>query len=209
MPKSAPRRKRIRTARQEADPIGTTSGPNGSSSSANDGKSNSENVSTTKTSSSSSSSKKKKVATTAGQERDKQLGPVLAKVGRVDNFTLIWMLELMPFFSAILQLSSDSADDRLWAVAATSHILASADPGTRRALQSKNIVGLLLERLSDNQVEVQAEACGALRNLAIEGGHEVCAEVGRHYENLVVGAFVFLALGADYRTMFFTPTDVQ
>lgn len=76
------------------------------------------------------------------------------------------------------QLSSDSADDRLWATAATSHILSGADSGTRRALQSKNIVGLLINLLDDPaSVEVQAETCGALRNLAIEGGAEVCAEV--------------------------------
>ncbi|KAK9900905.1 hypothetical protein P389DRAFT_193157 [Cystobasidium minutum MCA 4210] len=138
MPKSAPRRKRIRTARAEVDPTAVPESKGTTTAKSGDRKQNA------------TASKK----STLGQERDKHLGPVLQK------------------------LSSDSADDRLWATAATSHILSSADSGTRRSLQSKNIVGLLIQRLEDQQsVEIQAEACGALRNLAIEGGAEVCAEM--------------------------------
>lgn len=51
----------------------------------------------------------------------------------------------------------------------------------RRALQSKNIVGLLIQKLTDDNVQVQVDVCGALRNLAIEGGFEICAEVGSGY----------------------------
>lgn len=74
-------------------------------------------------------------------------------------------------------MTSATASERLWSLSAISHILGAADDGTRRALQSKNIVGLLIERLADSEPELRVEACGALRNLAIEGGFEVCAEV--------------------------------
>lgn len=175
MPKSAPRRKRIRTARAEADP---TSLPESKAS-------NNKSSSGDRKQQPSSTPKKQ----TAGQERDKQLGPVLQKVrhnylSRIMHQAFSPKLASFLFLSLILcvlsltQLSSDSADDRLWATAATSHILSGADSGTRRALQSKNIVGLLINLLDDAaSVEVQAETCGALRNLAIEGGAEVCAEV--------------------------------
>ena len=43
--------------------------------------------------------------------------------------------------------------------------------------QSKNVVGELIERLSDSIDEVVVEASGALRNLAIDGGHELCGEM--------------------------------
>lgn len=57
--------------------------------------------------------------------------------------------------------------------------------------QSKNVVGVLIERLTDDVDEVVVEASGALRyvsagltefltderNLAIDGGHELCAEM--------------------------------
>lgn len=166
MPKSAPRRKRIRTARAEVDPTAVPESKGTTTAKSGDRKQNA------------TASKK----STLGQERDKHLGPVLQKV-RFYNMILILPLfsaDSLPvrMFLSRAQLSSDSADDRLWATAATSHILSSADSGTRRSLQSKNIVGLLIQRLEDQQsVEIQAEACGALRNLAIEGGAEVCAEV--------------------------------
>lgn len=84
MPKSAPRRKRIRTARAEADPINlpeskvtSNGGGNGESST---------------TSGDRSKSAKK---STAGQEREKHLGPVLDKVcyvTRSDECTLSILL---------------------------------------------------------------------------------------------------------------------
>jgi hypothetical protein len=43
--------------------------------------------------------------------------------------------------------------------------------------QSKNVVGELIERLSDSVDEVVVEASGALRNLAIDGGFELCGEM--------------------------------
>jgi hypothetical protein len=44
---------------------------------------------------------------------------------------------------------------------------------------SKNLVGLLIERLGDSEtIEVRAEAVGALRNLGVgEDGVETCREV--------------------------------
>lgn len=43
--------------------------------------------------------------------------------------------------------------------------------------QGRNVVGALIERLSDSVDEVVVEASGALRNLAIDGGHELCSEM--------------------------------
>ena len=67
---------------------------------------------------------------------------------------------------------------------------------TRRLLQGKNVVGSLITRLSDSEEEVVVEAAGSLRcvhtrfvgmslntnmrvirNLCIDGGYEICAEM--------------------------------
>lgn len=77
MPKSAPRRKRIRTARAEVDPTNLSSTTIASNNS-------SLKISAESSSSSSKQNKgqqsgKKKI-NTAGQEREKHLGPVLDKV---------------------------------------------------------------------------------------------------------------------------------
>lgn len=90
--------------------------------------------------------------------------------------------------------STDSAE-RKWACVAVSNIIQN-DPSTRRLLQGKNVVGILITRLSDNEEEVVVEAAGALRceillhytwsslmlvpdfrNLCIDGGHELCGEM--------------------------------
>jgi hypothetical protein len=44
-------------------------------------------------------------------------------------------------------------------------------------LQGKNVVGALITRLSDSEEEVWIEAAGALRNLCIDGGYDICAEM--------------------------------
>jgi len=91
----------------------------------------------------------------------------------------------------------ESADpaERKWACVAVSNIIQN-DPSTRRLLQGKNVVGILITRLSDSEEEVVVEAAGALRygilshhvwsplmlvldfrNLCIDGGHELCGEM--------------------------------
>ncbi|KAH7104899.1 ARM repeat-containing protein [Auriculariales sp. MPI-PUGE-AT-0066] len=74
------------------------------------------------------------------------------------------------------KLDSAEATDRVWACAAVCNLIQN-DPSTRRLLQGKNIVGALITRLSDSVEEVVVEAAGALRNLCIDGGHEICAEM--------------------------------
>ena len=90
--------------------------------------------------------------------------------------------------------STDPAE-RKWACVAVSNIIQN-DPSTRRLLQGKNVVGILITRLSDSEEEVVVEAAGALRceillhhtwsllilvlvfrNLCIDGGHELCGEM--------------------------------
>ncbi|KAF8323967.1 hypothetical protein DL93DRAFT_2049554 [Clavulina sp. PMI_390] len=74
------------------------------------------------------------------------------------------------------KLESSEAADRAWACAAVSNLI-NNDPSTRRLLQGKNVVGVLITRLSDAVDEVVVEAAGALRNLAIDGGFEICGEM--------------------------------
>ncbi|ORY01225.1 ARM repeat-containing protein [Basidiobolus meristosporus CBS 931.73] len=76
----------------------------------------------------------------------------------------------------IQKLSAPEASDRAWAAAGVSNLLLS-DPKTRRLLMSKNLVGLLIDRLTDDNIDVLVEAAGALRNLASIGGDEVCGEM--------------------------------
>ncbi|KAH9065579.1 ARM repeat-containing protein [Lactarius vividus] len=66
--------------------------------------------------------------------------------------------------------------ERKWACVAVSNLIHN-DPSTRRLLQGKNIVGTLIGRLTDSEEEVVVEAAGALRNLCIDGGYEICAEM--------------------------------
>ncbi|KAJ1302756.1 hypothetical protein OPQ81_003065 [Rhizoctonia solani] len=76
----------------------------------------------------------------------------------------------------IQKMSSEDVAERTWACAAVSNLIQN-DPATRRLLQGKNVVGALIARLSDSSEEVAAEATGALRNLCIDGGFEICAEM--------------------------------
>ncbi|WVR03702.1 hypothetical protein IAU60_000697 [Kwoniella sp. DSM 27419] len=88
----------------------------------------------------------------ADPEKEKQMLPVLKK------------------------LKSPEYADRTWACAAICNLITN-DAATRRLFQGKNVVGELIERLSDSVDEVVVEASGALRNLAIDGGHEICGEM--------------------------------
>ncbi|KIJ54300.1 hypothetical protein M422DRAFT_154105 [Sphaerobolus stellatus SS14] len=76
----------------------------------------------------------------------------------------------------IQKVCSVDAAERAWACAAVSNLIQN-DPGTRRLLQGKNIVGELITRLTDTVEEVAVEAAGALRNLCIDGGYDICAEM--------------------------------
>ncbi|TXT07458.1 hypothetical protein VHUM_03178 [Vanrija humicola] len=88
----------------------------------------------------------------ANPEKEKQMLPVLQK------------------------LRSPDYADRTWACAAICNLVAN-DAATRRLFQGRNVVGELIERLSDSVDEVVVEASGALRNLAIDGGHELVSEM--------------------------------
>ncbi|KAL4253634.1 Armadillo-like helical [Abortiporus biennis] len=77
----------------------------------------------------------------------------------------------------ILQkMESPDASDRKWACVAVSNLIQN-DPSTRRLLQGKNVVGALITRLTDSEEEVVVEAAGALRNLCIDGGYDICGEM--------------------------------
>ncbi|KAJ3731951.1 armadillo-type protein [Lentinula guzmanii] len=76
----------------------------------------------------------------------------------------------------IQKMESPDASDRKWACVAVSNLIQN-DPSTRRLLQGKNVVGALITRLTDSEEEVMIEAMGALRNLCIDGGYDICAEM--------------------------------
>ncbi|KAJ3778269.1 armadillo-type protein [Lentinula raphanica] len=76
----------------------------------------------------------------------------------------------------IQKMESPDASDRKWACVAVSNLIQN-DPSTRRLLQGKNVVGALITRLTDSEEEVVIEAMGALRNLCIDGGYDICAEM--------------------------------
>ncbi|KAI6047851.1 ARM repeat-containing protein [Pisolithus marmoratus] len=74
------------------------------------------------------------------------------------------------------KMESPDSSERKWACVAASNLIQN-DPSTRRLLQGKNVVGSLITRLSDSEEEVWIEAAGALRNLCIDGGYDICAEM--------------------------------
>ncbi|KAJ7159871.1 armadillo-type protein [Mycena crocata] len=76
----------------------------------------------------------------------------------------------------IQKMEGTDAAERKWACVAVSNLIQN-DPSTRRLLQGKNIVGALITRLTDSEEEVVIEAAGALRNLCIDGGYDICAEM--------------------------------
>ncbi|EIW86944.1 ARM repeat-containing protein [Coniophora puteana RWD-64-598 SS2] len=76
----------------------------------------------------------------------------------------------------IQKLESVDGAERHWACVAVSNLIQN-DPSTRRLLQGKNVVGALINRLTDSEEEVWIEAAGALRNLCIDGGYDICAEM--------------------------------
>ncbi|KDR85674.1 hypothetical protein GALMADRAFT_234679 [Galerina marginata CBS 339.88] len=81
--------------------------------------------------------------------------------------------EILPI---IQKMESPEGSERKWACVAISNLIQN-DPSTRRLLQGKNIVGALITRLTDSEEEVVVEAAGALRNLCIDGGFDICAEM--------------------------------
>ncbi|KAK3816682.1 MAG: armadillo-type protein [Benniella sp.] len=76
----------------------------------------------------------------------------------------------------LTKLSSTDANERAWAAAGASNLLMH-DAATRRLMLSKNLVGALVERLTDSVHEVVVEALGALRNLTVVGGEDVINEM--------------------------------
>lgn len=81
--------------------------------------------------------------------------------------------EVLPI---IQKMESTDPAERKWACVAVSNLIQN-DPSTRRLLQGKNVVGALITRLTDTEEEVVVEAAGALRNLCIDGGYDICAEM--------------------------------
>lgn len=110
--------------------------------------------------------------------------PIIQKVCLPFKRFFVW-------FSNTSQMESPDGSERKWACVAVSNLIQN-DPSTRRLLQGKNVVGALITRLSDSEEEVWIEAAGALRsvrlrlfgrsltssrNLCVDGGYDICAEM--------------------------------
>ncbi|KAK0465459.1 armadillo-type protein [Desarmillaria tabescens] len=89
----------------------------------------------------------------------------------------------------IQKMESADSSERKWACVAVSNLIQN-DPSTRRLLQGKNVVGALIARLTDNEEEVVIEAMGSLRNLCIDGGYDICAEM--YNKNILVSLKTFI-----------------
>ncbi|KAH9854273.1 ARM repeat-containing protein [Lenzites betulinus] len=100
---------------------------------------------------------------------DSHLPPGLASASASSSKTEV----ILPI---IQKLEGVDPAERKWACVAVSNLIQN-DPSTRRLLQGKNIVGKLITRLSDSEEEVVIEAAGSLRNLCIDGGFDICAEM--------------------------------
>ena len=84
----------------------------------------------------------------------------------------------------LTKLKSEDAADRLWSCAGLCNLISEGDANLRRLLGSHKVVDLLIERMDaskETDVQVRAEAVGAARNLAVEGGAVVCAEASLTY----------------------------
>ncbi|TFY75395.1 hypothetical protein EWM64_g8618 [Hericium alpestre] len=99
----------------------------------------------------------------------------------------------------IQKMESADAGERKWACVAVSNLIYN-DPSTRRLLQGKNIVGVLINRLSDGEEEVVVEAAGALRNLCIDGGYDICAEM--YNKNIIAPLQTFIPKISDTLSQF-------
>ncbi|KAK3819188.1 MAG: armadillo-type protein [Linnemannia gamsii] len=96
-----------------------------------------------------------------------------ADITETEGLQAVPMETILPL---IAKLSSPDANDRAWAAAGASNLLMH-DAGTRRLMLSKNLIGALVERLTDSVHEVVVEALGALRNLTVVGGDDVISEM--------------------------------
>ncbi|KAG0279516.1 hypothetical protein BGZ95_001032 [Linnemannia exigua] len=96
-----------------------------------------------------------------------------AEIAEAEGLQAVPMETILPL---IAKLSSPDANDRAWAAAGASNLLMH-DAGTRRLMLSKNLIGALVERLTDSVHEVVVEALGALRNLTVVGGDDVISEM--------------------------------
>ncbi|KAF9582639.1 hypothetical protein BGW38_010941 [Lunasporangiospora selenospora] len=97
----------------------------------------------------------------------------MAEVQDAENLQPIPAETVLP---VIQKLSSPDSNERAWAAAGASNLLMH-DAATRRLMLSKNLIGALVERLTDSVHEVVVEALGCLRNLTVVGGEEVINEM--------------------------------
>ncbi|KAJ1969385.1 hypothetical protein H4R35_006154, partial [Dimargaris xerosporica] len=67
-------------------------------------------------------------------------------------------------FPVLKKLNAADAADRVWAAASISNLYLS-NPTIRRKLLTTNVIGLLVERLTDDSLDVVVECLGTLRNL--------------------------------------------
>ncbi|KAK4050927.1 hypothetical protein OIO90_004903 [Microbotryomycetes sp. JL221] len=75
------------------------------------------------------------------------------------------------------KLTSQDVQDRQWATSALANMFVTFPPVTQRLLLSKNLIGLLIERLTDTDDVVAVESLGSLRNLAVSSPTSIVSEM--------------------------------
>ncbi|KAJ3189756.1 hypothetical protein HDU85_000040 [Gaertneriomyces sp. JEL0708] len=93
--------------------------------------------------------------------------------------------EILPL---VKKLTSMNVDDRAWAATALSNLV--LDRETRKKLLAGGILDALIRLLCDTQPEVVQEAAGALRNLAVVGGNDICIDILRKNAHIALLALV-------------------
>ncbi|KAJ1969240.1 hypothetical protein IWQ62_000741 [Dispira parvispora] len=86
-------------------------------------------------------------------------------------------------FPILKKLGSPDSSERTWAAASVSHLFMS-NQAIRKKLLDNDLVGLLVERLTDDSLEVVSECLSALRNLGTLGDPNINAQM--HAKNLFV-----------------------
>ncbi|KCV72548.1 hypothetical protein H696_00139 [Fonticula alba] len=105
-----------------------------------------------------------------------QLDPMLSPLPFLRKLTILRGASPC-LFSRLRQLSSTNPIEREWSCICIARFISDAEK--RDLLLSNNVVGLVLDRLSDKAFRVQAAATGALRNILLEDDPRIVAALSR------------------------------
>ncbi|EPX71010.1 uncharacterized protein SOCG_01231 [Schizosaccharomyces octosporus yFS286] len=108
-------------------------------------------------------------------QRKNRLNPLKKQDGAIKELPLDLKESALPVLS---RLENPEAKERSWAASAISSIIVSSSEG-RLQLLKNGLVSKLMNRLTDDSIEVVVEVTGALRNLVIEEEYAVLIDLYR------------------------------